>query len=132
MNTTVEVPATTTKMVDDDASDGVSSNHNSKPEASFDDDSSKGSAQTNSNGSTNTSGTGTTGPGAVIPEAILATKETRAVQYSRIVVLAVLGISAAVAGGLTFWLFSESEKDDFKVQVSTFYFILHYLSFGAF
>jgi hypothetical protein len=113
-------------MADDDASNSGSSNHSSKP--SFD-DSSKSSFQTN------TTATGTTGPtGAGIPEAILATKETRAVHYSRILVLAVLAISAAVAGGLTFWLSSESEKDDFEVQVSTFYFMLHfdYLSFVAF
>jgi hypothetical protein len=116
-------------MVDNDASNSGSSDHSSKPGASFD-DSSKSSAQTS------TTGTGTTGPttGAGIPEAILATKETRAVHYSRILVLAVLAISAAVAGGLTFWLSSESEKDDFEVQVSTFYSMLHfdYLSFVAF
>ena len=102
-------------MLDDDTSNrSGSSNHSSKAGVSLD-DSSKSSAQTN------TTATGTTGPtGAVIPEAILATKESKAVHYSRIIVLAVLGISAAVAGGLTFWLFSESEKEDFKVQVSTF------------
>jgi H+/Cl- antiporter ClcA len=113
-------------MVDDGASNSVSSDQSSKPGASFD-DSSKSSFQTN------TTATGTIGPtGASIPEAILATKETRAVHYSRIIVLAVLAISAAMAGGLTFWLFTESEKGDFKVQVSTFYFMLHYLSFVAF
>jgi hypothetical protein len=132
-NPKAEDPATTTKMVDDDVSNSGSSNHSSKPVASFD-DSSHNSAQTNSNGSTNSTGTGNTGPtaGAGIPEAILATKETRAVHYSRIMVLTVLVMSAAVAGSLTFWLFSESEKDDFKVQVSTFYFMLHYLSLVAF
>jgi hypothetical protein len=115
-------------MVEDAASNSGSSIHSSTPGPSCD-DSSKSSFQTNSNGSTTTSGTGTTGPNtsAGIPEAILATKETRAVHYSRIMVLAVLVISAAVAGGLTFWLSSESEKDDFEVQVSTFYFMLHYL-----
>jgi hypothetical protein len=117
-------------MVDDNASNSGSSNQSSKPGASFD-DSSQNSAQTNSNGSTTTTGTGTaTGSaGASIPEAILAKKETRAVHYSRIMVMSVLVISAAVAGGLTFWLSSESEKDDFEVQVSTFHFMLHYLSF---
>ncbi len=115
---------TATKMAADDASNrSGGSNHSSKAGASSDDDSSRSSFHTNSNGST--TGTGTTGPtSTVIPEAILATKETRAVHYSRIVVLAVLALSATVAGGLTFWLFSESEKGDFAVQVSTFYFML--------
>jgi hypothetical protein len=120
-------------MVDDDASNrSGSSNHGSKAGASRDDDSSRSSFQTNSNGST--TGTATTGPstGTVIPEAILATKETRAVKYSRIVVLAVLALSAAVAGSVTFWMFSESEKGDFAVQVSTFYFMLNYLNFAVF
>jgi H+/Cl- antiporter ClcA len=119
-------------MVDDDASNSGGSDHSSKPGAAFD-DSSKSSAQTNSNGSTTTTGTGNTGAaGTVLPEAILATKETKAVHYSRIIVLAVLGISAAMAGSVAFWLFTESEKGDFKVQVSTFYFVLHYLSFVGF
>jgi hypothetical protein len=118
-------------MVDDDASNSGGSDHSSKPGASLD-DSSKSSFQTNSNGSTTTTGTGSNPTGASIPEAILATKETRAVHYSRIMVLAVLLISAAVAGSVTYWLFTESEKGDFKVQVSTFYFMLHYLSFVAF
>jgi hypothetical protein len=131
--TKAEDTPTTTKMVADDASNrSGGSNHSSKAGASSD-DSSKSSAQTNSNGSTTTSGTGTTGPtGAVIPEAILATKETKAVHYSRIIVLVVFAISAAMSGGVAFWLFSESEKGDFKVQVSTFYSMLHYLSFVAF
>jgi hypothetical protein len=113
-------------MVDDDNSNSGSSNQSSKSGAALE-VSSQSSAQTS------TTGTGTTGPtGASIPEAILATKETKAVHYSRIIVLAVLAISAAMAGGMSFWLFSESEKGDFKVQVSTFYFMLHYLSFVAF
>jgi hypothetical protein len=126
-----EVTATTKKMVDDGDSNSGSSNQISKP--SFDDSSEYSFQTNNSNGSTTTGGTGTSGPtGAGIPEAILATKETRAVYYSRIMVLAVLVISAAVAGGLTFRLSSESEKDDFEVQVSTSYFMLHYLSFVVF
>jgi hypothetical protein len=119
-------------MVADDTSNSASSDNSSKPGASCD-DSSKSSFQTNSNGSTTTSATGTTGPtGTVIPEAILATKETKAVHYSRIIVLVVFAISAAMSGGVAFWLFSESEKGDFKVQVSTFYSMLNYLSFVAF
>jgi cobalamin biosynthesis Mg chelatase CobN len=120
-NTKAKEPATTTtKMVDDDSNSG-SSNHSSKVGVSFD-DSSQNSAQTNSNGSSTTNGTGTatSATAAGVPEAILATKETRAVHYSRMMVLIVLVISSAVAGGLSFWLFSESEKEDFKVQVSTF------------
>jgi hypothetical protein len=133
--TKAEDTATAMKMIANNASNrSGGSNHSNKAGASSD-DLSKSSAQTNSNGSTTTSGTGTTGPtGAVIPEAILATKETKAVHLSRIIVLAVFAISAAMSGGVSFWLFSESEKGAFKVQVqvSTFYFLLHYRSFAAF
>ncbi len=100
--------------MEDDASSSRSSNHSCKPGGSLKDDSSS------AYGSSTTSHTGTTGTtSAGIPEAILATKETRAVHYSRIIVLSVLVISATVTGGVTFWLFLESERDNFAVQVRT-------------
>jgi hypothetical protein len=116
----VKDTATTMNMADNASNSGSSSNHNCKLGASFNEDSSSAHLSSNASSTTNTSHTGTSRTkGTGIPEAILAWKETRAVHYSRIMVLSVLVISAAVVGGLTFWLSSESERDNFAVQVKT-------------
>jgi hypothetical protein len=68
---------------------------------------------------TGTSYTGNASSGRhTIPEAILASKETRAVKWSRLLVFLVLAIAATVAGVLTYVLTTASEQNYFEVRVS--------------
>ena len=66
---------------------------------------------------TGTSVTGSGKGGTGTQEEEIARSEDRAVAYSRVLVLAVLLVSATVAGVLT-WIFStEAEEEDFHTQV---------------
>ncbi len=78
----------------------------SSPHSVFGNSSTTGTSFTNGNGKN------------VIPDDILAAKETRAVNCSRAVVLLVLVIFASVAGVLTYLFATESEQADFEIQVS--------------
>jgi hypothetical protein len=49
----------------------------------------------------------------------LATKETKQVNRSKVLLLGVLAISAAVLGLLTFLIVGEDEEDDFRAAVSS-------------
>jgi hypothetical protein len=48
----------------------------------------------------------------------LASKETKQVNRSKVLLLGVMAISAAVLGLLTFLIFDEDEEDDFRAAVS--------------
>jgi hypothetical protein len=110
---------------DEEDVQSVNSADVSRPDSIRDDSSTNtggGSQSMSSKSGSSTTGTSYTGGTGrstnAIPEAILATKENRAVRFWRIVVLAVIFISAIVAGALTYVLVKESEQQDFEIQVS--------------
>ena len=47
------------------------------------------------------------------PKPVIGEKENRRVFYSRLLVFGVFMVSAAVTGGLTYWLTSKEEEDTF-------------------
>lgn len=55
--------------------------------------------------------------GSDLPDDILTSKETRAVKWSRLMVLAALTASAIVSGAMTWYWSNESEMDDFEARV---------------
>jgi hypothetical protein len=77
-----------------DEEDSVSAESSSKHSNSVSNDDSSSYAPSGSNSSANRSG---------IPERILASRETRNVKYSRIMVLTVLLLSATIAGVMTWY-----------------------------
>ena len=100
----------------DDDSSGHSESQSSKNLG--DSDSASGTSGSNSHSSTSPStSTGRSAGARGLPEEIIATKETKAVWYSKLLVLTVLLIAAGVAGFMTFWLTDSSEQDDFETQV---------------
>jgi hypothetical protein len=52
-----------------------------------------------------------------IPDDIITSRETRAIWYSRLVVLGVLAVSATLAGVFTYLLTQDAEQTEFEVQV---------------
>jgi hypothetical protein len=106
----------------DDSHSGISiqsssKNHSEINSGSHDDSDARSHSNSSVTGNSTTNSSSKTAP---IPEHILATKETRHVYYSRILVLAVLAISAAAAGFMTWWLSTASEQSDFETQFSDF------------
>jgi hypothetical protein len=95
----------------------VSDDNSSKHNNSVSNDSSSYAPSGPSSSSTGTSHTGTSNRGG-IPEHILASRETRNVKYSRIMVLTVLFLSATIAGVMTWYWSKEAEQADFDTQVS--------------
>jgi Adenylate and Guanylate cyclase catalytic domain len=85
------------------------------------DDSSTNTPLSQSFSGSSTTGTSYTGRSTnnnnAIPEDIIASKETRAINFSRFLVLAVILISAVVAGVLTYILTTDAEQQSFQVQV---------------
>jgi hypothetical protein len=88
--------------------DSVSDDNSSKHSNSVSNDSSS-YAPSGSNSSTNRGS---------IPERILASRETRNVKYSRIMVLTVLFLAATIAGVMTWYWSKEAEQGNFDTQVS--------------
>ena len=76
------------------------------------------SGQSSTTGTSYTGGSSKYGNSA-IPEAILATKEAKQVQWSKCVMLGSIAVSAIVAGALTYVLVSQAEQQDFESQVRT-------------
>jgi hypothetical protein len=69
-----------------------------------------------------TTGTSLTGAAGMnlknlIPDDIMASRETRAIKYSRCMVLGILILSATISGVLTYLLTVEAEEKDFENQV---------------
>jgi hypothetical protein len=99
--------------------DSVSEDNLSKHDNSVSNDSSSyaPSPSGSISSTTVTSYTGTSNRGG-IPERILASRETRHVKSSRIMVLAVMFITATIAGGMTWYWIKEAEQRNFDTQVS--------------
>jgi hypothetical protein len=97
--------------------DYVSDDNSSKHNNSVSNGSSSYAPSGSNSSTTGTSYTGTSNRGG-IPERILASRETRNVKYSRIMVLTVLFLSATIAGVMTWYWIKEVEQDDFDTQVS--------------
>lgn len=117
MTTDLEDPTEKQHPGDGGAPDDQSISQGSRPESN--DDSSTNTPHSGSHSSTTgTSYTGGMNSKNAIPDDIMASKETRAVQYSRLMVLAVIILSAIVAGALTYILTTDAEEQDFQVQVS--------------
>lgn len=96
--------------------DDLSGSHPS----SIADDSSTNTPRSRSQSST--TGTSLTGTPGInfkngVPEDIMTSKETRAINYSRCVVLGILVLSATVAGVLMYLLTSNAAQTDFETQV---------------
>jgi hypothetical protein len=83
------------------------------------DDSSSGSGRNGNSSNSSTTGTSPSGQGnRGIPDAIFSAKETKAVNRSRLAVIAVLVFSAVAAGVMAFLLTTASETKDFETQVN--------------
>lgn len=96
--------------------DNTESNNGDDANSSSGNGSAPGSA-TNEDSSTTSRFTQSNGRGSEIPEDIVASKETRAVKWSRLTVLVVLLISAIISGAMTWYWSRQSEKNHFETQV---------------
>lgn len=79
-------------------------------------DSAPGSV-TNDDSSTTSPFNQSSGRASEIPEDIMTSRETRAVKWSRLMVVAVLIASAAVSGTIIWYWSNEAEKRNFESQV---------------
>jgi hypothetical protein len=97
--------------------DSASEENSSIHDKSVSNDSSSYAPSTSNSSTTGTNYTGTRNRGG-IPDHILASRETRNVKYSRIMVFTVLFLSATIAGAMTWYWSKEAEQGNFDTQVS--------------
>jgi hypothetical protein len=97
--------------------DATSTNSTPPAEEEQEGDDETSSHSGSGSGSSATNGSGTTTSGGTTDQ-LLAVKEDRNVQRSRILFLTVLLSFAVIAGGITYWLTSTAQEQQFVDEVS--------------